>query len=191
MGYPDLVPALTEEAFRALLDDRGVLRAGALARPDRETCFSVFAQRSDAALDIEAIKRQAQQFFATKIGLTVDKRYDDVPPAADAARIVVASADAGASGTRLVYGCAVDPSDLVAADEAERAIGTYGLALLARRCKTIWTIVPESDDDRAALAIAAILASALLGPILSPGGKEIYGVRGARLKLEGRAPPYR
>lgn len=182
---------LTEESFRQLLDEQGVLRPGALGAPDRNGAYAVFAQRPDVRLDIEALKRQAEQFFATKIGMTVDKRYGDVAPEVDAARVIVSGGDATASGTRLCYGRAVDPSDLAAAEEAERAIGTYGLALLAQRCRTIWTVVPEGEDDRAALTIAAILASALLGPILSPGGQEIIGVRSARLKLEGRASPYR
>ena len=185
------MPLLTEEAFRASLDERGILRPGALTAPDRVRSYAIFAQRPDVWLDIGAIKRQAEQFFGTKIGMTVDKHYGDVAPAVDAARIVVSGADGTASGTRLCYGRAVEPSDLAAAEEAERAIGTCGLALLAQRCKTIWTVVPEAEDDRAALTIAAILASALLGPILSPGGQEIIGVRSARLKLEGRASPYR
>jgi hypothetical protein len=188
------VPALTEEDFRELLDDRGILRAGSLRSPDRERCYAVFAQRNDARLDSEALKRQADRFFATRIGVTVEKRYDHDAhgaPEVDAVRVVVAGPDGTSSGTRLCYGRPVDASDLAAAEEAERAMGTYGLALLAQRCKTIWLVVPEVDEDRAALTIGAIFASLLLGPILSPGGKEIYGVRGARLKLEGRASPYR
>ena len=185
------MPLLTEEAFRVLLDERGILRPGALAPPERGGSYAIFAQRPDVCLDIEALKRQGEQFFATKIGMTVDKRYGELAPREDAARIVVSGGDGTASGTRLCYGRAVDSADLAAAEEAERAIGTCGLALLAKRCKTIWTVVPETDDDRAALTIAAILASALLGPILSPGGQEIIGVRSARLKLEGRASPYR
>jgi hypothetical protein len=53
--------------------------------------------------------------------MTVDKRYHDVLPEMDAARIVVSGSDAAASGTRLCYGCAVDPSDIAAAEEAAAA----------------------------------------------------------------------
>jgi hypothetical protein len=55
----------------------------------------------------------------------------------------------------------------------------------------VWLVVRESPDDRVALTLAAILASALLGPVLAPEGDELFGVRTARLKLEGRARPYR
>lgn len=185
------MPALTEESFRALLDERGVLRGGALAAPDRNQSYAVFAQRRDARLDVAALERQAAQFFAIKLGLTVDKRYGEPVPSVDAARVVVAGGDGTASGTRLCYARPVDASDLAAAEEAERAMGTYGLALLAQRCTTLWCVVPEVELDRAALTIAAIFASTMLGPIMSPLGREIYGVRGARLKLEGHSSPYR
>ena len=183
--------ALTEEAFRTLLDGRGILRQGALDAPVRERSFAVFSQRADVRLDVDALARQAERFFATKLGATVDKRYDSVAPEVDAARVVVVGGDGTSSGTRLCYGRAAESADFAAAEEAERAMGTYGLALLAQRCKTIWIVVPETEEDRAALTIAAIFASHMLGPILSPGGREIYGVRGARLQLEGRASPYR
>jgi hypothetical protein len=185
------VPAPSEESFRALLDERGVLRPGVLEAPDRELVYAVFAQRSDARLDIEAIKQQAERFFAIKIGLSVDKRYEDLAPDVDAARVMITGGDGTSSGARLCHARPVESSDVAAAEAAERAMGTYGLALLAQRCKTIWLVVPEVEDDRAALTIAAIFASTMLGPILSPGGQEIYGVRGARLKLEGRPSPYR
>jgi hypothetical protein len=181
-----------EDAFRALLDpSTGVLRPGALASPERTSAFLVFAQRPDAALDVSALKAQASRFFATRIGLTVDKDYGPYTPDTDAARIVVASDDGTASGTRLVFGRPVQPSDLVAAEEAERVQNTSGMALLAQRCPTAWLVLREADDDRVSLTIAAIFASLFLGPILSPNGDELFGVRTARMKLEGRARPYR
>ncbi len=182
---------LTEDAFRGLLDERGILRPGALTEPDRDRAYAVFSQNESLRLDFEGIKRHAAQFFGTKLGMTVDKRYGDMAPETDAARIVMAGSDPSATGTRLCYGRAVDASDLHAAEGAERAMGTCGLALLAQRCPTLWIVVPETEDDRAALSLATILASTFLGPILSPGGREILGVRSGRLKLEGRATPYR
>lgn len=182
------MPALTEEAFRALLDDRGLLREDALEPPDRAAAYAIFAQRADARLDVDALTSQAEQFFATKLGMTVEKRYGATAPEADACRIVIASADASASGTRLCYGRAVDPADLAAANEAERRMGTYGLALLAHRCKALWIVVPETEDDRVALTIAAIFASTFLGPIVTPASKEIFGVKGAREKLARERP---
>ncbi len=180
-----------EEAFRALLDARGVLRPGALTPPDRSASYAVFSQRPDASVDIEAVRQHASRFFSAKIGLTVEKRYGTDPPETDAARIVIAGNDGTSSGTRFCYGRPACSADVAAAEEAERRQGTYGMALLAERCPTVWLVVPEGDDDPAALTIAAVFASIFLGPILAPGGKELFGVRTARLKLEGRSSPYR
>ena len=62
--------------------------------------------------------------------------------------------------------------------------GYTGLALLARRCKTIWLVVREGPSDRLALHLAAILASLLLGPILDASAGELFGIKTARAKLE-------
>lgn len=183
---------VTEERFRELLDDRGVVRPGALPPPDRTISYLLFAQRSDACLDMHAIKQHAQRFFATKVGLTVDKKCRDDPPMTDAARIVVASDDGLVSGTRLCFGRAADMGDLALVEEAERSQGSTGMALLAQRCPTVWLIeTAGGEEDRAALTLAAILASVLLGPIVPPKGDRVFGVRTARLELEKKSTPYR
>jgi hypothetical protein len=48
----------------------------------------------------------------------------------------------------------------------------------------VWLVETASEPDRAALLLAAILASVVLGPILSPDGRDLFGVRTARAKLE-------
>ncbi len=185
-------PALSEERFRQLLDDRGVLRPGALAPPERSTSFLVFSQRGDACLDVSQLKHHASRFFATKIGLSVDKRYGDNPPSSDAARVVVASDDGLAAGTRLCFARPADATDLARVEEAERQHGATGMALLAQRCPTVWLIETEGgDDDRVALVLAAIFASVMLGPIVPPRGDDVFGVRTARMKLEAQSTPYR
>ena len=183
--------ALGEERFRELLDERGVLRPDALAPPDPSAAYTVFAQRSDAMLDVAALRNHAVRFFEAKLGLTVDKRYGHDAPQTDAARVVLATNDGSASGTRLCFGRRARGPDHAAAEAAERVQGSNGMALLAQRCGTVWLVVRESDDDRVALTIAAIFASSMLGPILGPEGDELFGVRTARMKLEGRPSPYR
>jgi hypothetical protein len=138
---------LTEERFRELLDDRGVVRPGALPAPVRSSSYAVFAQRPDACLDMHAIKHQAQRFFATKVGLTVEKKYRDDAPSTDAARIVVSGDDGLVSGTRLCFGRAADATDLAIVEEAERMQGSSGMALLAQRCPTIWLIETEGGEE--------------------------------------------
>jgi hypothetical protein len=175
-----------EQAFRDLLDDDGLLRSEVGSLLELGDAFAVFAQRSDAALDLASLRRQGERFFGVKLGLTADKRYGVRTPEADAARIVVASPDATASGTRLCYGRRTEERDLIAAEEAERLEGTTGMALLARRCPMVWLVSRESresHDDRVALTIAAVFASTFLGPILVCG-RAIFGVKTARLRLE-------
>jgi hypothetical protein len=180
-----------EETLRQALDARGILIPGGLTRPARSEGFTVFAQRTEASLDVAALRNQAERFFAAKIGLTVDKKYDGFAPDEDAARVVIATSDAATSGTRLVYGRRADSGDLAAAEAAERAQGTSGMALLAQRCGIVWLVACDGAEDKTALTIAAVFASVLLGPILSPDGKELFGVRTARMKLEDRPRPYR
>src|SRR5262245_41633381 len=59
--------SLSEEQFRALLDPCGVVRPGALEAPDRSGAYTVFAQRPDAALDIDALRAHALRFFGVKL----------------------------------------------------------------------------------------------------------------------------
>ena len=74
------------------------------------------------------------------------------------------------------------------AREGQRA---GGLSDLARRCPYAWLVLAPSDDDRVALTLAAVLATVLLGPIVTPSGRRIFGVRGARMALEAAPPGYR
>lgn len=191
MTYRTAVSTLSEERFRNCLDAHGILRPGALSAPDAHSAFAVYAQRTDAALDMSALKTHAARFFGAKLGLTTPKDYGKTPPLFDAANVVLASDDGRTSGTRLCFGRPADERDRAVADAAERAQNTYGMALLAARCPTIWLVSHDTESDRVALTIAAILASVLLGPILSPSGDELFGVRTARLKLEGSSGPYR
>jgi hypothetical protein len=59
--------------------------------------------------------------------------------------------------------------------------------VLVARAKRIWQVskeVAHGEDRNAPLRIAAILASVLLAPIVPPEGDTIYGVKGARERLE-------
>jgi hypothetical protein len=181
---------LREEDFRSLLDEHGVLRRGLLEAPARSAAFTVFAQRHDARVEAEIWRRHAAQFFDTRLDLTVPKDYAFDPPDTDMARVVVSTSEKP-EVTRICYGRPRTDDDLHAAGQAEARVGAAGLGKLAQRCHTVWLVVTEGEQDAAALLLAAILASVVLGPILSPDGEELFGVRTARLKLERSEPPYR
>jgi hypothetical protein len=173
----------TEQDFRTLFDDRGILRPGALASPLRTRAYTVFAQRKDARVEIDLWERHASQFFEARLGLVVPKRYDFDAPKVDAARVVLLPTG-GDQGIRLCYGRPRADDDLRIAEDADTRAGSPGLGLLARRCPTVWLVETSGDSDRLSLLLAAILASVVLGPILSPDGRELFGVRTARTKLE-------
>jgi hypothetical protein len=82
-------------------------------------------------------------------------------------------------------------ADLDLADQAEARAGGGGLALLARRCPTVWRLARDGVQDAAALRIAAILASVLLGPVLDPTVPALFGVKTARERLEALGEPLR
>jgi hypothetical protein len=153
--------------------------------PRREDAFVVFAQRTDARVDIDAWNAHSMRFFATKIGLTADKRYaaDASPPRTDDAAFVVAP-DGGRPGLRSAFARPCDPDDYVLADAADARVGSTGLTLLARRCGMVWLVARETRPDPLALRLAAIFASVLLGPILDLAADELFGVKTARAKLE-------
>jgi hypothetical protein len=182
----------SDSELRGLLDGDGLLRAGALAAPPRDEVLCVFAQRSDAQLEIGQWERHAEQFFRAKVGLTVEKRYGADPKERDAALVVVAP-EAEPPGVRFVYARPREPEDLQAAEAADIRAGSPGMGLLARRCGYVWLVAAEGDGDRLALLLAAIVASVVLGPILSRDQAKLFGVRTARAKLAQREPdvPYR
>lgn len=167
------------------LDAAGLLEPS-FELPAPSEAYTVFAQLRDARLDAGALERNAKQFFQTELHLTRPKAYGVVPPAVDGAHVVLVRGSQP-TATRTLFVRARSPEDLASAEAAERAMGGGGLSLLAKRCPTVVLVPLESEGDEAALLLAAILASVLLGPIVAPGRPEIFGVRTARLKLEALA----
>jgi hypothetical protein len=149
--------------------------------PRREDAFVVFAQRSDARIDVQVWSAHAERFFATRLGLTADKRYGGDEPSTDQATFVVAP-EGEPPGIRHVFARPGQADDFALAEAADTA-GT-GLALLARRCGMVWLVLREMRRDPLALRLAAILASVLLGPILDYSANELFGVKTARAKLD-------
>ncbi len=146
--------------------------------------FAIFAQQSDARIELPAWRRNARQFFGVDLALEPSKTYGEPPPLTDVAEVTLVRS--GFPDAR--RGISLSPrteSDLEAADRAE---GGAGLTLLARRCQTVvrLEIDPELSDDAAALVLAAIIASSVLGPIVSPDGRRIFGVRTARAEIDRR-----
>ena len=146
------------------------------AVPGRGEAFTVFAQQAAPALDVLAIVRQAARFFGTTLAI------EGVAAGALADGVMGARVTANGA-TRTCFGRERTVDDLAAAEAAETRGGYTGMSLLAARCATVWLVEVTAMPDDAALLVAAVIASVLLGPILSPDGTELFGVKTARGKL--------
>ncbi len=153
----------------------------------REAAFVVFAQRADARIDIAGWSAHAERFFSTRLGLAEDRTVRSGARRTPARRGALRHRPGGGgAGIRSASARPRVDDDLALAVDADGRIGPggTGLALVARRCQTVWLVVRETDADPLALRLAAILASVLLGPILDVRVPELFGVKTARAKLD-------
>lgn len=91
-----------------------------------------------------------------------------------------------AAGIQSAFARPREADDLTLAEVADERAGPggTGLALVARRCQTVWLVSRAGDVNPLALRLAAILASVFLGPVLDVRVPELFGVKTARAKLE-------
>ena len=78
------------------------------------------------------------------------------------------------------------PEVVAAALRGCEAIGGAGMDALVARARRVWQVEAHTvDGDGAApLVLAAVLANVLLGPVVPPSEVVVFGVRGARERLE-------
>jgi hypothetical protein len=163
-----------------LLDADGLVPPAAFHDLLPGPSYLVFAQQTDARIDVAAWRAHAQRFFDSDLHLAMPKRYGAAPPAIDGAHLAL-SPRRGDAIHRVVVLRPRAADDLAA---AEAARGGAGLAALARRCPTVLLVKLEADPDRAALLLAALLSGVSLGPILTPDRARILGARTARTEAE-------
>lgn len=172
-----------EEQARAFLDDDGYLRSAAEAPLALSRSYLVFSQHEGVRLDMFAWQKQATRFFQTRVGLALPKASGRSVAFSDAFLFLVEPPNTPLA-KRLVWLRPRTNDDLDLAQRIEAVEGARGMSDLAGRCKGVCLIESEGATDRAALVLAALAASILLGPIVPPDQQEIFGVRTAREKLE-------
>ena len=172
-----------EEQARALLDDDGYLRSASQAPLALSGAYLVFSQANGVTLDMLAWQRQATRFFQSRVGLALPKKSGRSVADSDAYLLMVEAPNTPVA-RRLLWLRPRTSDDLDLAQRIESAKGSRGMSDLATRCSGVCLIESEGPDDRAALVLAGLAASILLGPIVPPTHDEIYGVRTAREKLE-------
>ncbi|HEY8086401.1 MAG TPA: hypothetical protein VIF09_01105 [Polyangiaceae bacterium] len=136
-----------------------------------ERAYLVLATSVAGGVEVDELDAHARRFFRVELSRA---------PGGG----VHVTADGGTEGARLVTTRAPTAADFALADEGEVRAGGGGLALLARRCKTVFVVERQEEDDVPSLTLATVLASAHLGPIVDPRGPDLFGVKTARGKLE-------
>jgi len=151
--------------------------------------YTLLAADPSARFDVALWAHKARTFFGAALELEQPKAYPSgEAPASDAAVVEVKRKAGGAKTRVLVVTLPVEeaPEARLAAEAGAAAIGGAGMDVLVQRARRVWQIVSEvadGEDPAAPLALAAILASVFLAPIVPPGGGTIFGVKGARERL--------
>ena len=150
--------------------------------------WSLFAREPAGRVEAARWVQQARTFFRAELSLVEGTGGDQ--PARAALAVEVAPADAPRAVTRVAIvtvPLADAPEALAAARRGVQAIGGAGFDALLAQAARLWQVgraVGAAGDPRAALVVAAVLASVLLAPVVPPDEVTAFGVRGARLRLD-------
>jgi hypothetical protein len=160
-----------------------------------DAAYTLFSPETSARVDIAQLANKARTFFATALEIDPVKAYPDGrTPETDALYIEIKPMGKSILLPTRVYIVTFplerEPHFRNIGDAAALAIGGAGMDSLVAKTKRIWQVsknIENGDDSWAPLRISAILAAVLLAPIVPPEGGTIYGVKGARERLD-RAP---
>jgi hypothetical protein len=149
--------------------------------------WCLFSPELAARADLPRWRQQAATFFDADLA-AVQTLSDPVLPSAAALELDVTSLRGGGPTRVRVVTVALDeaPALLAHAELAVAAIGGAGFDALLRRARRLWQVQARpvgGGDPRAPLVVTAVLASVLLAPVVPPGERTAFGVRGARVRL--------
>jgi hypothetical protein len=157
-----------------------------------ETHWCLFA--ADPVGRVELARWTHQAATLIRAELVLEQRLTDpdgrLPPAAALGFTLRRMDDPTAEPARvLVHTAPLDelPAVRAAGVRAAEAIGGAGMDALVARATRAWLVAPTpagGGDARAPLAMAALIAGVLLAPVVPPGGGTIFGLKGARARLE-------
>jgi hypothetical protein len=172
-------------------DENGWARGAIAALPPGEA-WTLLSPEADARVDAARWAHQAVTFFGARLAVVQEKRYPaGTLPIADRMEIDLSEKGAATTARVVVVTLPIDraPEALAAGYAGARAIGGAGFDAILPRTRRLWQVRERLDapgDARAPLAVAAVLASLLLAPIVPPEGGAIFGVKGARERLARR-----
>ncbi|WP_437596604.1 hypothetical protein WMF28_28960 [Sorangium sp. So ce590] len=151
--------------------------------------WSLLSPEPEARIDEHRWAHQARVFFGAELAVVQKKAYPSgATPMVDAVEVDIARAG-GAPSRVLVLTAPLDRAPLLrtAAAAGVRAIGGRGFDALLARARRAWQVREPpvaGDDARAPLVVTAVLAAVLLAPVVPPGEETIFGVKGARERLQ-------
>lgn len=164
--------------------------AGAVTPLAASEAWTLLSPEPDARVDAARWAHQAATFFRARLEVVQSKRYPSgTLPLADLVELDVAPRDDARATRVLVVTVPVDraPEAMRAAAAGVKAIGGAGFDALLPRTRRVWQVraaLAGEGDERAPLAATAVLASLFLAPVVPPEGGTIFGVKGARQRLE-------
>jgi len=157
-----------------------------------EHAWSLVSPEPSSRVDAGRWAHQARTFFGAIVELQDPKSYPSATlPLADAGVLEIrriATIDTEPPSRVFFSTLPLDraPAVRAAAMRGAEAIGGAGFDVLVQRGQRLWQVqdAAPGGDPRAPLAVAALIASVFLAPILPPGGGTLFGVKGARERLE-------
>jgi hypothetical protein len=156
---------------------------GGLAPLGLGEAYGIFAPEDDGRIVEGRWRQQAGRFFRAELSLLTPKIYPAGHPRRDVASVAIGRVG-GPAGTVELSTLPLDeaPEWREAARLGAASLG--GFDALVERSRRLWLLHPPEPEvePRATLALAAVLASVLLGPVLAPDGG-VFGVKGARERL--------
>jgi hypothetical protein len=167
----------------SLLDADGRLRIDVeVPFPKLTRGYLVFGQESPFPFELGTLRAYASRFLDAKVGFSKEKKGP--PRSNDLALVLVHHAHFNTTVPVLCR--ASTPGDLALAECAEALAGGGGLAALAARCPRIFEVHGGADvaEERASLLVACLLAGTSLGPVVTPAGTSLFGVKSGRARLE-------
>jgi len=145
----------------------------------------VFSQQPDLVAALPQLLQHARRFFSMDVEVLSASAPDRSEPEHAFVVLRLDGHRYPCRGEFRVESRAAKDDDRRAAQRAEARGRAGGMALLAARCGSVWTIFASSTNaGTAELQLSALLASVALGPVLPPDESTLYGVRGAMERAE-------
>lgn len=152
--------------------------------------YSLLSPDISSRVDAERWSAQAKAFFRTELVVESPKQYPSgIFPISDRIDLRVGRLGSDQFTRICVFTFPIEraPGVRERALLGVAAIGGAGFDVLVGRTKRVWQIsdqIEDGGDALAALAAAALLSMLWLAPIVPPREITIFGVKGARTRLE-------